>query len=57
LESGENMNKTKLFLNIDDYLKSEINISARDLSTHLIESFGFSDKLFSTGRPKIYSGC
>ncbi|WP_368659676.1 DUF3895 domain-containing protein (plasmid) [Metabacillus halosaccharovorans] len=45
---------SKLSIDISDYLKHEKKISALALSNYLIETQGYSNNLFSTGRPKIY---
>ncbi len=44
----------KISLDINDYLNQEKKVSALALTHYLIESQGYSNKLFSTGRPKLY---
>ena len=48
------MNKQKLYLDIASYIEKHDQISAMTLCNELIENYGFSDKQFSTGRPKLY---
>lgn len=48
------MVNAKLGLDISEYLKQEIKVSSLALSNYLIESQGYSNNLFSTGRPKVY---
>lgn len=48
------MVNAKISLDINDYLNQEKKVSALALTHYLIESQGYSDKLFSTGRPKLY---
>ncbi|WP_226668144.1 DUF3895 domain-containing protein [Metabacillus litoralis] len=48
------MNKQKLYVDIASYIEKQNQISALKLSNFLIENNGFSDKQFSTGRPKLY---
>ncbi|WP_216776863.1 DUF3895 domain-containing protein [Metabacillus halosaccharovorans] len=48
------MVNSKLGIDMSEYLKHEKEISALALSNYLIELQGYSNNLFSTGRPKIY---
>lgn len=48
------MNKQKLYLDIASYIENHDQISAMELCNELIGNYGFSDKQYSTGRPKLY---